>query len=57
MIELLYITLSLSLYIYIYDNITVIIETLEDEWIKRFQALALNGFNMMLNHLQNTAFK
>ena len=37
------------------DNITVIIETHENKWIKRHKTLAPNGFNIKPNHPQNIA--
>ena len=39
------------------DNITTIINTLEDKYIKCLQALTLNGFIFKLNHPQKIALK
>ena len=39
------------------DNITVIMETHKDKGIKQPQTLTPNGFNIKLDHLQNTRLK
>ena len=39
------------------DNISVIIEKHEDKSFKRFRTLTPNGFNIQVNHPQNTTLK
>ena len=39
------------------NNITIMTEIDENKWIKYLETLTSNGFNIKLNHLQNTTLK